>query len=36
MKMVILMAEPGSILEKCRAAKPDMDEDLQKRLTLLE
>lgn len=31
-----LVAEPGSILDKCVAAKPDMNDDLSKRLLLLE
>jgi hypothetical protein len=36
MEKITLVAEPGSIVDKCLAAKPDMDDDLQKRLTLLE
>lgn len=36
MEKIVLTAEPGSIVDKCVAAKPDMDEDLRKRLTLLE
>ncbi|MEU6208367.1 hypothetical protein ABZ891_00410 [Streptomyces sp. NPDC047023] len=34
--MKILTAERGSILDKCVAAEPDMDDDLRMRLTLLE
>ncbi len=34
--MLILAAEPGSILERCLAVKPEMGEDLRERLTLLE
>ena len=36
MEKIVLVAESGSILDKCLAAKPDIDENLQKRLTLLE
>ena len=31
-----LVAGPGSIFDKCLAVKPDMDDDLRKRLLLLE
>ena len=33
---IALVAPPGSILDKCRDAKPDLDGDLARRLTLLE
>ncbi|MGH3856371.1 MAG: hypothetical protein ACRDR6_23350 [Pseudonocardiaceae bacterium] len=36
MEKMTLIAEPGSILKKCLVAKPNMDDDLQKRLILLE
>lgn len=36
METTTLVAEPGSILDKCLAAKPDMDDALRERLLLLE
>lgn len=36
MEKINLVAEPGSILSKCQAAMPGMDDDLKRRLTLLE
>ncbi|MFE9801581.1 hypothetical protein ACFYP6_22395 [Streptomyces goshikiensis] len=36
MEKIILTAEHGSIVDTCLTAKPDMDDDLRKRLTLLE
>jgi hypothetical protein len=36
MEKTTLVAAPGSILDKCLAAKPEMDDDLRKRLILLE
>ncbi|MBV9011155.1 MAG: hypothetical protein JO272_03740 [Pseudonocardiales bacterium] len=36
MEKITLVAEPGSILKKCLAAKPGMNEEIQKRLALLE
>lgn len=36
MEKMALVAEPGAILEKCLVVRPDMGEDLRKRLTLLE
>ncbi|MPZ88434.1 MAG: hypothetical protein GEU81_10220 [Nitriliruptorales bacterium] len=35
-KKTTLVAEPGGILDKCLAVKPDMGENLRKRLMLLE
>lgn len=36
MEKIVLVAESGSILDKCLVAQPDLNDDLQKRLTLLE
>lgn len=36
MEKISLIAPPGSILDRCLGAKPDMDADLIRRLTLLE
>lgn len=36
MQKTTLVAEQGSIVDKCLAAKPDMDDELRKRLMLLE
>ncbi|MFF4607895.1 hypothetical protein ACFY12_34805 [Streptomyces sp. NPDC001339] len=36
MEKKTLVADAGSIVNKCLAAKPDMDDDLRKRLALLE
>lgn len=36
MDKTTVVAEQGSILDKCLAFKPDIDQDLQRRLTLLE
>lgn len=36
MEEKVLTAEPGSIVEKCAAVHPDMDNDLRERLGLLE
>lgn len=36
MDKIKLMAEPGSIFDKCLVAFPDMDDDLRKRLRMLE
>lgn len=36
MDKIVLTAEPDSILGKCLAAQPDISEDLQARLSLLE
>lgn len=36
MEKIVLVAEPRSILDKCLAAQPDLDDGIQKRLLLLE
>lgn len=36
MERMTLVAKPGSIVAKCLAVKPDMDDGLRKRLLLLE
>lgn len=36
MEKTTLVAEPGSIVDKCLAANPEVDDDLSKRLLLLE
>ncbi|WP_405889721.1 hypothetical protein OG427_06615 [Streptomyces sp. NBC_00133] len=36
METKTLVAEPGSLVEKCLAVNPEMDDELRKRLTLLE
>ncbi len=36
MQQTTLVAEPGAIVDKCLSVKPDIDDDLRKRLMLLE
>lgn len=36
MEKITLIAEPGSIVDRCLAAQPEMADELRKRLTLLE
>src|SRR4051812_47164561 len=36
MQKVVLVAQRGTILDRCVAAKPNLDEDVKRRLVLLE
>ena len=36
MEKIELICESGSLVEKCKLVKPDLDEDVIRRLNLLE